>query len=73
MIMHGDLRMGYAKLLDFVVKMIKFLKDPATYLILICVILTIRAIQLNHYDVMVIWAGWAIYYLYEFFINDNKK
>lgn len=51
----------------------RIIKDPATYFILILILLTLRSFQLHHYDVMVLWALSAAYNFYDFFIRDDKK
>ena len=47
------------------------LRDPATYLIILCVLLSVGAGYAKHYDVMVIWGGWAGFYIYKFFIKER--
>lgn len=50
----------------------KIFKKPDIYIVAILIILSIRAIQLHHYDSMVAWGGWAAYYFYDFFIDDDN-
>ena len=49
-----------------VISMKNHLKKPSTYIIIIIfIILSIRAWQLKHYDVLVIWLVWLGYSIYD--------
>lgn len=68
MILPGDLHTVLVKQLEFVgnlMNMKNYFKNPNTYILLIFLVLSIRAWQLKHYDVLVIWLGWLGYSIYD--------